>query len=259
VPVKVTILGCGPSSGVPTVVGNWGNCDPKNPKNRRRRPSILVERDGTRILIDTSPDLRDQLLDSGTKEIDAVLYTHEHADHVMGIDDLRGVRRYMKRNIDAWAAPDVIERLTGRFAYLFSGYQNPAEMYRPILDPHVIDGPFSIGAFDSILPVEQDHGICMTLGFRFGAFAYSTDVAKFPEGSLEALKGIDTWVVDCLRDGGGTHPTHANLQQTLEWIAYVRPRRAVLTHMNFQADYDAMRAACPEGVEPAYDGMVLEV
>jgi phosphoribosyl 1,2-cyclic phosphate phosphodiesterase len=257
--MKVTILGCGPSSGVPTVVGDWGACDPDNPRNRRRRPSILVEKDGTRILVDTSPDLRAQLLDSGARDIDAVLFTHDHADHVMGIDDLRGVRRYRKRNIDAWAAADVLARLTMKFAYIFSGYQDPTEMYRPILDPHVIEGPFRVGAFEEVVPVDQDHGICMTLGFRFGEFAYSTDVAKFPAGSLEALKGIDTWVVDCLRDGGGIHPTHANLQQTLEWIDYVRPRRAVLTHMNFQADYDAMLAACPEGVEPAYDGMVLEI
>ena len=257
--MKVTILGCGPSSGVPTVIGEWGACDPNDPKNRRRRPSILVEQDDTHILVDTSPDLRAQLLDAGARVIDAVLYTHDHADHVMGIDDLRGVKRHMGRRIEAWAAPDVLARLTTRFAYLFEGYGEADALYRPIFDARAIEGPISIGAFRDILPIPQDHGICNTLGFRFGRFAYSTDVVRFEQSALDALVGIDTWVVDCLRDGGGSHPTHANLDRTLEWIEHVKPRRAVLTHMNFQADYEAMKTRCPDGVEPAWDGMILEV
>ena len=256
--MKVTLLGSGPSSGVPTIIGDWGVCNPDNPRNRRRRPSILVQQDDTTILVDTSPDLREQLLSAGIREIDAVLWTHEHADHVMGIDDLRAIRRLRRRNIDAWAASDVLDGLTRRFGYLFNGFQDPEDLYSPILDGHVIDGPLSIGPFESIQPVDQDHGICRSLGFRFGQFAYSTDVVAMPDASLEALKGIDTWIVDCLRDGP-LHPTHANLERTLEWIDVVKPRHAILTHMNFHADYDAMAKACPAGVEPGYDGMVIEV
>jgi phosphoribosyl 1,2-cyclic phosphate phosphodiesterase len=256
--MKITLLGCGPSNGVPTVVGDWGDCDPNNPKNRRRRPSILVQQDDFNILVDTSPDLREQLIAAGIQQIDAVLYTHEHADHVMGIDDLRAVRRHMGRNIDAFAASDVLGGLTRRFGYLFDGIQDPEDLYRPILNPHVIDGDLSIGPFKRIIPIDQDHGICASLGFRFDNFAYSTDVVDFPEGSLDKLKGIDTWIVDSLRPGP-LHPTHANLERTLQWIDYVRPRHAILTHMNFQADFDKMAAACPAGVEPGYDGMVIEV
>lgn len=256
--MKITLLGCGPSSGVPTIIGDWGMCDPKNPKNRRRRPSIVVQQDDFTILVDTSPDLREQLISSGIKEIDAVLYTHEHADHVMGIDDLRAVQRHMGRNIDAYAAPDVLDGLKRRFGYLFADIQDPEDLYRPILDSHVINGPLSIGPFEAIQPIEQDHGICASLGFRFAKFAYSTDVVDFQPASLDALKGIDTWIVDCLRDGE-EHPTHANLERTLQWIDVVRPKRAILTHMNFHADYDQMARACPAGVEPGYDGMVIEV
>ncbi|MBT5048531.1 MAG: MBL fold metallo-hydrolase [Rhodospirillaceae bacterium] len=255
--MKITILGCGPSSGVPTIIGDWGVCDPENPKNRRRRPSILVEQDDFHVLVDTSPDIMAQLLDAEARVIDAVIYTHDHADHVMGIDDLRVVRRHMGRNIGVYAEPQTMERLQMRFGYLFSGIQDPEDLYRPILDPHVIDGPMNVGPFVNILPIEQDHGICPSLGFRFGKFAYSTDVVRFPQESLEALKGIDIWIVDCLRDGG-THPTHANLDQTLAWIEEVGPKRAILTHMNFQADYETLLKSCPDGVEPAYDGMVIE-
>lgn len=256
--MKVTLLGCGPSSGVPTTIGDWGVCDPSNPRNRRRRPSIAVQQDGCTILVDTSPDLREQMLSAGLHEVDAVLYTHLHADHIMGIDDLRVVRRHMGRNIQAYAAPDVLEGLKRRFGYLFAGIQDPEDLYRPILDGHEIDGPVAVGPFAAILPIEQDHGICASLGFRFGAFAYSTDVVEIPPASLEALKGIDTWIVDCLRDGP-LHPTHANLERTLEWVSAVKPRHTILTHMNFQADYDTLAAACPDGVEPGYDGMVIEV
>lgn len=256
--MKITLLGCGPSNGVPTIIGDWGDCDPANPRNRRRRPSIAVQQNDFTVLVDTSPDLREQLISAGIREIDAVLYTHEHADHVMGIDDLRAIRRHMGRNIDAYAAPDVLDGLKRRFGYLFAGIQDPEDLYRPILDSHVINGPLSIGPFEVIQPIEQDHGICTSLGFRFGKFAYSTDVVDFPAASLDALKGIDTWIVDCLRDGP-LHPTHANLERTLQWIKFVKPCRAILTHMNFETDYDEMARACPDGVEPGYDGMVIEV
>ncbi len=256
--MKVTILGCGPSGGVPLVGGNWGVCDPANPKNRRRRPSILIEADGFNLLVDTSPDLRDQLLDAGTGRVDAVLYTHEHADHVMGIDDLRGVWRATRRIIDVYAAADVLDSLTRRFAYIFEGDRDTEmEMYRPICRGHVIDGALTLGPFAEILPLEQDHGICPSLGFRFGDFAYSTDVMRLDDAAFAALEGIDTWLVDAYRRR--PHPTHAHLDLTLSWIDRLRPRRAILCHMGAEMDYQTLRRELPPGVEPGYDGMVIEV
>lgn len=255
--MRVTLLGCGSSGGVPTIGNVWGDCDPANPKNRRRRPSILVERDGLRVLVDSSPDMREQLLDAGVGPLEAVLYTHDHADHVNGIDDLRMVRRLTRRDIDVWAAPDVLDRMTGRFGYLFLGHAEPDALYRPILVPHAIRGPFDLGKL-TVVPFEQDHGTCRTLGFRFGRFAYSTDVVGLPEESFAILDGIEFWIVDSLRDGA-PHPTHANLEQTLRWIERIKPRRAILTHMNHQADYDTLCKRLPAGVEPGYDGLVLEI
>ena len=157
----------------------------------------------------------------------------------MGIDDLRVVQRHMGRNISAYATPEVMKSLKIRFGYLFSGILHPESLYRPILDPHEINGPISIGEFKNIIPIDQDHGICNSLGFRFGNFAYSTDVVVLPEVSLNALKGIDTWIVDSLHDGK-PHPTHANLKRTLEWIDFVKPRRTILTHMT--VSYTHLRA-----------------
>lgn len=262
--MKITILGCGPSSGVPviggdSIGGNWGKCDPSNLKNRRRRPSILVQKDDLTVLVDTSPDLRDQLLDTGVSRIHAVLYTHDHADHLHGIDELRSVRRQMEKNIEAHAPAELLISIKRRFAYLFSdrGDLGPGELYRPVLDGKPFDGPFSIGALN-VIPFEQDHGICTSMGYRFGRFAYSTDVVELNDAAFAALEGVEVWIVDCLRDGG-EHPTHAHLDKTLGWIERLGPRHAVLTHMNHQADYETMRALLPDGVEPGYDGMVLEI
>jgi phosphoribosyl 1,2-cyclic phosphate phosphodiesterase len=255
--MKVWLLGCGSSGGVPTVGNVWGTCDPENPKNRRRRPSVMVEARGTRVLVDTSPDMREQLLDAGIGGFDAVLYTHDHADHVHGIDDLRIVRRHTARNIDVYAAPDSLGRIIKRFGYLFVGYGGLDGFYRPICIPHQIEGPFRVGELD-IVPFDQDHGTCRSTGFRFGPFAYSTDVVALSDDALATLEGIDTWIVDCLR-ASEPHPTHANLEITMGWIERVKPRHAVLTHMNHQADYEAMRKLLPPGVEPGYDGMVLEI
>ena len=255
--MKVTVLGCGPSSGVPTITGDWGACDPENSKNRRRRPSILIEKDGVNVLVDTSPDLREQLIDAECRQIDAVLYTHEHADHVMGIDDLRGIQRHMGRKIDVFAEKPVLDRLKLRFGYLFEGIQDPEDLYRPILIPHEIPAePFTVGPF-LVEAIQQDHGICTSLGFRIGDFAYSTDVVRLSDEALESLGGTKTWIVDSLRDGG-EHPTHANVETTLSWISRVGPSKAYLTHMNFQADYETLLKRLPAGVEPAYDGLVIE-
>jgi phosphoribosyl 1,2-cyclic phosphate phosphodiesterase len=256
--MKITMLGCGPSAGVPLIGGRWGACDPSNPKNRRTRPSVLVESAGVAVLIDTSPDLRAQLLAAGIGRIDAVLFTHDHADHVHGIDDLRTVYRNRQRQpMDAYADPATLAALRRRFGYLFEGEAPPEALYRPILVPHEINGPFTVGPH-RIVPFEQDHGICMSLGFRIGRFAYSTDVVEFNERAFAALDGVELWIVDCLR-AGEAHPTHAHLDKTLGWIRRVRPRRAIFTHMNHEADFDALAKLCPPGVEPGYDGLVAEI
>jgi phosphoribosyl 1,2-cyclic phosphate phosphodiesterase len=256
--MRVTVLGCGPSAGVPLIGGDWGACDPENPRNRRSRPSVLVETRDTIILIDTSPDLRAQLLAAAVERIDAVLYTHDHADHVHGIDDLRTVYRRMgRRRIEAWADATTLAGLTQRFGYLFEGIAPQGAMYRPILAPRTIEGPFEVGS-TRVVPYDQDHGICRSLGFRIGPMAYSTDVVDLPEPAFAALAGVELWIVDCLR-AGDPHPTHAHLDKTLGWIERVNPRRAVFTHMNHQADYEAMKTLCPAGVEPGYDGLVIEL
>jgi phosphoribosyl 1,2-cyclic phosphate phosphodiesterase len=255
--MKITILGCGSSNGVPLIGGSWGACDPDNPKNRRRRPSILVEWDDSIILVDTSPDLRAQLLDADVQRIDAVLYTHVHADHIHGIDDLRPVSRLAGSMIDVFGEAPVMESIISRFSYLFQGSVPNDALYRPVLNPHSFDGPFDF-AGHKITPFQQDHGICLSTGFRFGPFAYSTDAVQLNDAAFDALTGIDTWVVDCLRVDSD-HPTHSHLERTLGWIDRVRPRRAILTHMNHQTDYDTIAALLPDGVEPAYDGMEITV
>jgi phosphoribosyl 1,2-cyclic phosphate phosphodiesterase len=257
--MRVTMLGCGGSQGVPNAAGIWGNCDPLDPRNRRLRPSILVEADteaGERrtLLIDTTPDLREQLLRVGTRKIDAVLYTHIHADHIHGIDDLRAINQAMGRMIPIWATAPVLAQIRERFRYVLEA--PIGALYRPILQPNAFDGPFE--AADIVIrPFEQDHGITMTTGFRIGDFAYSTDVVELNEAAFACLAGVTVWVVDCLRMT--PHPTHSHLARTLDWIAQVRPNRAVLTHMDASLDYATLAAMLPEGVEPGRDGLVLEL
>ncbi len=257
--MKVTVLGCGPSNGVPTVIGDWGRCDPNNPKNRRRRPSIYIElNNDTKILIDSSPDFREQALSANIKRVDAILFTHEHADHIMGIDDLRSISSNMNRQISLHAEIDVLDILLQKFGYLIEGSKDTIDnIYPPIFLPNVIRGPFKISDH-TIIPIEQDHGICKTLGFRIDNFAYSTDVVRFPQRSLEQLKGLDVWILDCLRIDVD-HPTHAILNVVMEWIDQVRPKRTILTHMNNQTDYEILSKILPRYVEPAYDGLVLTV
>lgn len=252
--MKVTILGSGAAGGVPSISRGWGSCDPAQPRNRRRRPSILVEDGETRILVDTSPDCRDQLLDAGVQRLSGVLYTHDHADHLHGIDDLREVNRAMQAPLPIFAAPEVMESIRTRFPYVLGSVEEGQTIYKPMLEPHEINGTFAVGGM-TVVPYDQDHGYLRTLGFRFGDFAYSTDVVELPEASFAALAGIDTWVVGCLTFA--PHPTHAHLDLVLEWIARVRPRRAFLTHMTPSMDYDSLRVRLPAGVEPAYDGMVI--
>jgi phosphoribosyl 1,2-cyclic phosphate phosphodiesterase len=253
--MRVTILGCGGSFGVPLIGGHWGACDPGNPKNRRRRVSILVEEGDTTLLVDTGPDMREQLLDAGVKHIDAVLYTHAHADHSHGLNDLRSLAYHMGRPVDIYGDQATLDDLTTSFAYAFRTDEHA--VYKRIVIAHQIDGPLRLGGID-VVPFEQGHGFgAKTLGFRFGAMAYSTDVVDLDEAAFAALAGVDVWIVDCLRYE--PHPTHAHFERTLAWIDRVRPRRAVLTHMNQALDYEELRRRCPPGVEPGFDGMVIEL
>lgn len=257
--MKVTILGCGGSGGVPLINGHWGRCDPNNPKNRRRRVSVLIEQGGTTLLIDTSPDLRAQFLDAGVRRLDAVLYTHEHADHCHGIDELRafGIDR-RDTPIPAFGSAETMAILHQRFGYIFEQPQGGSGvLYRPLLRAHVVNGPFTIGGV-CVTPFIQDHGYgTTTIGYRLGGMAYSTDVVGLDDAAFAELEELELWIVDCLRYE--PHPTHAHFDLTMSWIARAKPRRAILTHLNHTVDYGDLASRCPPGVEPGYDGMVIKI
>jgi phosphoribosyl 1,2-cyclic phosphate phosphodiesterase len=259
--MRVTVLGCGGSGGVPLVGNDWGSCNPANPRNRRRRVSVLIESRGKSILIDSSPDCRQQLLDAGVKSLDAVLFTHDHADHTHGLDDLRFVHRAPGvSSLPIYGTADTLETLARRFDYVFrQNEKGSGKLYRPFLEPRPMElGQATLFEGLKILPFLQDHGHgTLTTGYRIGNFAYSTDVVRMPEESLALLGGLDLFIVDCLRFE--PHTTHANFDTAMGWIARVRPRRAVLTHLNHQTDYDAVKARCPAGVEPGYDGLVIDL
>jgi len=254
--MKVTVLGCGASWGVPAIGPDWGRCDPNDPRNRRRRGSLLVETRGRTILIDTSPDLREQLLAAGVSRLDAVLLTHAHADHLHGIDDLRMVSQLAGRAIPFYASGPALAEAEKRFGYAFRPVMPDKPVYRPALAAQTIDGPFTAAGIP-VVPFWQHHGFSETLGFRIGAVGYSTDVVELNDNAFAALAGIELWVVDCLRRE--PHPTHANLAKVLGWIERLRPRRAVLTHMDQSLDYRELSAELPEGVEPGRDGLVIEL
>lgn len=258
--MKVRILGCGPSGGVPLVGGIWGKCDPQNPKNRRTRTSCLITHQGKNILIDTSPDLRQQLLTAGVSKIDAVLYTHEHADHTHGIDELRPLHfGNQKQSIPIYTDPKTLYRLISNFNYLFDPKRDELrpKLYPSILKAHAIDtDSFELCGLN-VQPFMQDHGYSTTLGFRINDIAYSTDVVRLDEQAFQVLKGVKLWLVDCL--GEKQRPTHSHLEQTLSWIEQVKPERAILIHMNQELDYEALRQKLPAGVEPAFDGLEIEM
>ena len=261
--LRVTLLGCGGSGGVPLLGGpdgrgDWGACDPAEPRNRRTRTSALVEdAGGHRLLIDAGPDLRQQLLGCGIATIDAVTFTHAHADHVLGIDELRIVNRLRGAALDAFGSYATLSLLGVRFDYAFRP-PTPPGFYRPALTPRAVaPGETVEMAGLPVQVVRQDHQVMETLGFRIGGFAYSTDVVLLPEESLAALEGLDTWVVGCFQRR--PHPVHANVDRVLEWVARLRPRRTVLTHMGTDMDHATLRALLPPGIEPGHDGMVLEV
>ncbi len=258
--LRFTILGCGSSGGVPRLGGNWGDCDPSNPRNARRRCSLLVERDTpdgtTAVLIDTTPDMRAQLLDAGIGRLDGVVWTHSHADHVHGLDDLRQIVFNTRERLNVWADGPTQESLINRFGYAFT--QPEGSPYPPILSMHTIDGPVTIGGAGGPLtftPFEVEHGAIDALGFRIGDLAYLPDVVEIPDAAWPHLQGLDCWILDALRRD--PHPTHAHLAKSLEWIEKVAPTRAVLTNMHIDLDYAAVEEETPANVTPAYDGMVI--
>ncbi len=263
--LRFTILGCASSGGVPRIGENWGACDPAEPKNRRRRCSLLVragaEDAGTCVLIDTSPDLREQLLSAGAGELDAVLYTHEHADHIHGIDDLRAV--YFNRGgrkVPVYAGARTANILKTRFGYCFA--TPPGSAYPAVLTLHPLRAGRTVaisgrGGEIRATPFALEHGQFGAFGFRIGRLAYTPDLNGVPESSLPFLQGLDVWIVDALRPGPRKHPTHFILEETLEWIGRMRPARAILTNMHIAMDYRTLRETLPENVEPAYDGMEI--
>ena len=260
--LRFTILGCGSSGGVPRLGGIWGACDPANPKNLRRRCSMLVELvdgpDVTRVLIDTSPDLRAQLLDAGVGHLDGVIYTHPHADHVHGLDDLRMVVFNRKARLPIWADGPTSDALVTRFGYAF--VQPEGSPYPPILELNAITDPTEIiGAAGpiSLTPFEVRHGSIDALGFRVGGLAYLPDVSEMTEAAWDAVRDLDVWVLDALRYT--PHPTHAHVERSLSWIERARPARAVLTNMHIDIDHGTIEADTPEHVCAAYDGMTIEL
>ena len=262
--LKFTILGCGSSGGVPRAALGWGDCNPQNPKNRRRRTSLLVERRAasgiTRILVDTSPDLREQLLDAEVDWLDAVFYTHAHADHTHGIDDLRSLVIKHRRRVDVYLDEPTGRALHARFGYCFRS--PPGSEYPPIVTEHRLAAgrPVTVegeGGTVTALPLLQEHGSIASVGFRFGALAYSCDLSGLPAESIAALKGVDVWVVDALRYR--PHPSHFSVDDALAWIGRIKPARAILTNLHSDLDYDALRARVPRHVEPAYDGLTIEL
>jgi phosphoribosyl 1,2-cyclic phosphate phosphodiesterase len=257
---KLTLLGTGSSGGVPRIGNNWGACNPANPKNRRRRCSALVERISgrghTAALIDASPDLREQMLEANVGSIDGVLFTHDHADHTHGIDDLRILAFNMKRRIDVHFDAATGATLRSRFDYCFAA---PAgSIYPPILNGHEIRPPQPVrvegsGGPIEAVPVVQEHGPMTSLGFRIRDMAYSPDISGLSQEAAAMLSGLDLWIVDALRYV--PHPSHFSVAQALEWIEILRPKRAILTHLHIDLDYDALKRELPEHVVPAYDGM----
>lgn len=257
--MKVTVLGCGGSGGVPLITGDWGRCNPANPRNRRRRVSALIQQGDTTIVIDTSPDIRAQFLDAGVRHLDAVLYTHEHADHCHGIDELRAFGHGRNNaTIPAYGTAETLALLRHRFRYIFEqSSDGSGVLYRPLLEARLVNGPFTVAGL-SVTPFVQDHGYgTTTTGYRIGGMAYSTDVVGLDDAAFAVLADLDLWIVDCLRYE--PHPTHAHFELALSWIARAKPQRAILTHLNHMIDYDDLAARCPPGVEPGYDGLMAQI
>lgn len=252
--LKVRILGCGTSSGVPRIGNDWGACDPQEPRNRRTRASILVTSETTRILVDTGPDMREQLLAADIAEVEAVIWTHDHADHCHGLDDLRQLYHAKGHPLDAYARADTLGTLSERFGYAFHGRDG----YPASVRGHLLPDSFRVGDID-VSVVDQPHGSITSAGLRFEcggvSVAYSTDFNALTDAMTSLFEGLDLWVVDALRER--PHPTHPHLAQTLDWITCIAPKHAVLTHMDQSMDYGTLLARLPEGISPGYDGMEI--
>jgi phosphoribosyl 1,2-cyclic phosphate phosphodiesterase len=260
--MRVTILGCGGSAGVPHIggldgTGDWGACDPAEPRNRRTRSSIVIQAaDGRRLLVDTGPDLRAQLLACRVPRVDAILFTHAHADHITGLDDVRILNRIVERPLAAYGTQRTLDELVRRFDYAFKPWKPPG-FFRPVLEPHTVAAGETADIIGmQIRLFEQDHGFVTTLGLRVGPFGYSTDVVTLNDAAFGALEGVDTWVVGCFQRNA--HSTHANLARVLGWAERVGARRTILTHMGPDMDWAWLRQHLPPGVEAAMDGMALE-
>jgi phosphoribosyl 1,2-cyclic phosphate phosphodiesterase len=258
--IKVTILGCGGAGGVPTLSSGFGRCNPENPKNIRRRASILVSDGHTTVLVDAGPDVRAQLIDADCRHLDAVLFTHGHADHTHGIDDLREVNRAMRAPIDIYADAETLQMLETRFGYAFEGLKPGEQYFKPWLIPHdvgeIMNDVFMLKTIH-VRAFRQDHGFSSTLGFRIGDVVYSTDVVNLPDAAKDIIRGAQLWIVDAFTDV--PHATHAHLEKTLGWIDELKPKRAVITHMGPNLDYDEVNFKCPVGVTAAFDGLTIEV
>jgi phosphoribosyl 1,2-cyclic phosphate phosphodiesterase len=262
--LRVTILGCGASSGVPRIDGKWGACDPANPKNARLRSALLIQRFtgdlATNVIVDTGADLRTQIIRSGTKSIDGVLYTHDHADHTHGIDDLRLFTYLQRKLVDLYFNRETGDLLRQRFDYCFAS--RPGSNYPPIVKGHIIEpgqtftvsGP---GGDIAVTAIRQLHGEMESLGFRIGNMAYSTDLHDLPDDALPFLQELDVWIVGALRYS--EHPTHFSVGQALEWADRLKVKHTILTHLMIDLDYEALRRELPEDVEPAYDGLQFEL
>ncbi len=262
---RFTLLGCSSSPGVPRINGDWGNCDPNNPKNRRTRASFLIEQIGpdggkTVVVIDTGPDFREQMIRSKVEFIDAVVYSHGHADHLHGIDDLRGYFHSQHKRIPIHAEPHTMARIEEGFGYCLKTPDGSA--YPPIVEPQLIedlDRPITVtgaGGPISLLPLKQQHGDIISIGVRIGNVAYCCDVSDFPQETVAKLSGLDLLYIDALQYR--PHPSHLSLEQALGWIERLAPKRSVLTHMHTPLDYDTVMAETPANVEPGYDQFVVE-
>jgi len=253
--MKVTLLGCGGAGGVPLIGNNWGACDPTEPRNRRTRVSALVEEGETSLLIDTSPDMREHLLKCNLQDLTAILYTHAHADHCHGIDNIRSLNWLLRRAVPVYAEQSTMDELRKRFEYIFEPPKIEGKYYAPSVEAHLIEGPLTFGSI-KMTSFKQQHGELTTMGFRFNDFGYSTDAGALSDEAFAALQGVKVWVVGAIRER--PHYTHAHIDMALEWIARVKPERAFLTHMDHSVDYQTLKAKLPANVEPAYDGLVIE-